>query len=418
MLMRKVLVANRGEIAARVIRTAKRLGLATVAVHSAADTGAYHLREADEAVAIGGSEAPHSYLNGEHILQAARASGADALHPGAGFLSEDADFAAAVRTAGLNFIGPPTAAMATMGNKTAARAAAQAANVPVLNRSEALSDAFQARVVAHRMGYPVLDNPTPAGSGLYLQNNLGPARHVEVQIAADQDGNMIHLGERECSIQRHCHKLLEEAPSPAVDDKLRARMTAAAVRLGRHVGFQSLGTVEMLVQGDAFYFFKMNTRLQIEHTVTEMVSGLDLVEWQLRIAMGERLPASQAEIVLDGHALQCRIRAEDPSKGFEPACGTITAFQLPRGDGVRNDVGIQAGDNVTPFYDPLLAKLIVHGASRAAAIARLRQALKHYRVEGVTTNLSMHRQIVAHAAFLRGELDTQFLSAHLGYPGA
>ncbi len=449
MLIRKVLIANRGEIAARLLRTAKRLGLATVAVYSEADAQAYYLAEADETVCIGPPEARQSYLKGADIIAAALHVGADAIHPGYGFLSEDAEFAAQVRAAGLNFVGPPTASIAIMGNKTTARKAAQEADVPVLPGSEALSDLAQARAAAAAVGYPVLLKPSAGGGGigmqqvgneaeldkhfvacqtraqrffgkgsLFLEKYLPRAHHIEVQIAADAYDHVVHLGERECSIQRRHQKVLEETPSPVVSAALRARMTAAAIRLARHVGYQSLGTVEMLLADDAFYFLEMNTRLQVEHTVTEMVTGLDLVEWQLRLAMDEPLPAVQADIENSGHALQCRICAENPAKRFLPAPGTITSFVPPTGPGVRNDVGVRSGDTVTAFYDPLIAKLIVHGSDRPAAVARLAAALDAYVVEGITTNLAMHRQIVGDPAFLQGNVSTHYLRDQLGMKGA
>ena len=440
----KILIANRGEIAARIIRTAKRLGIATVAVYSEADAAAFYLRDADERVLIGPPAARDSYLKIEQILLAARQTGADAVHPGYGFLSENADFAAACRANNLNFIGPPTEAIVAMGSKIAARQSAIAADVPVLPGTERLNDLHQAHAAASKLGYPLLLKPAGGGGGIgmqrintpadldkyftmaadkavrffgdgaiYLEKFLTPARHIEIQLAADSHGNVVHLGERECSLQRRHQKVMEETPSPAVQTSLRDAMTAAAIRLAKHVGYASLGTVEMLSDGSSFYFLEMNTRLQVEHTVTEMVTGLDLVEWQIHIAMGERLPAKQAEITFSGHAFECRICAENPDKNFLPSPGQITRFDLPSGPGVRNDVGVAAGDTVTPFYDPLIAKLIVHGADRTGALARLRAALGAYHVEGVTTNLAMHQRIVNEAAFIDGELSTHFLREKL-----
>jgi acetyl-CoA carboxylase biotin carboxylase subunit len=442
MLFRKVLVANRGEIAVRVMATAKRLGLATVAVYSEADAAALHVAEADEAVCIGPADARHSYLNAAAILAAVQQTGADALHPGYGFLSENAPFAAQVQARGCTFVGPPAKVIATMGVKTVARAAAVQAGVPVLPGSAALQSLPEAEAAATALGYPVLLKPAAGGGGMgmqrvdnaqdlakhfvacqtraghsfgdatvYLEKYLAQAHHIEVQVAADAHGNAVHLGERECSIQRRHQKVLEETPSPAVGPDLRRRITEAALRLVHHVGYQSLGTVEMLVENDSFYFLEMNTRLQVEHTVTEMVTGLDLVEWQFRIAMGEPLPAAQAEIVSAGHAVQCRICAENPQKRFMPSPGTLSRFAPPSGAGVRNDVGVRQGDKVTPYYDSLLAKLVVHGDDRPTALARLGHALAQYEVAGVCTNLALHQQIVADPAFIRGAATTQYLQA-------
>lgn len=436
----KLLIANRGEIAARIMRTAKRLGLGTVAVHSEADTRALHVRQADEAFHIGPASARDSYLKIEQVLLAARSTGANAVHPGYGFLSENASFAESCRQAGLIFVGPPTAAIAAMGSKVAARESARAADVPLLPGTGALADVEAAVRAADELGYPVLIKASAGGGGIgmqaaqnerelrqrfssvaegaarffsdatvYLEKMLIAPRHIEIQIAGDSKGNMVHLGERECSIQRRHQKVLEETPSPAVSPELRQRMTQAALRLAAHVNYSSLGTVEFLVAGNDFYFLEMNTRLQVEHTVTEMVTGLDLVEWQIRIALGEELPALQSAIAFSGHAFQCRISAENPDKGFLPSPGQITDFVLPHGPGVRNDAGVELGDYVTPYYDPMIAKLVVHGASRNAAIERLKEALGAYRIEGITTNLPLHQRIVHDAAFLKGDLSTAFL---------
>ena len=444
MLIRKLIIANRGEIAARVIRTAKHLGIATVAVHSEADARAFHLRDADERVSIGPAAARDSYLKIEQILAAAKQTGADAVHPGYGFLSENPDFAAACREVGLTFVGPPTEAIRAMGSKTAAREAAVDAGVPVLPGSAVVKDLPEALRLAATLGYPLLLKPTAGGGGIgmqkcrdekdlnrffeaasgaasrffgdggvYLERFLEQARHVEVQIAADHHGHVVHLGERECSIQRRHQKVMEETPSPGITPALRSAITDAAVRLAKHVNYASLGTVEMLTDGAAFYFLEMNTRLQVEHTITEMVTGLDLVEWQIRIAMGEALPTTQAGIQFRGHAFECRICAENPDKSFMPSPGQITCFEVPVGPGVRNDVGVAEGDYVTPYYDPMVAKLIVHAPTRAAAVERLAVALQDYRVEGIATNLRMHQAIVAHAAFRAGELSTHFLRERL-----
>ena len=447
-MIQKVVIANRGEIASRVIRTAKRLGIRTVAVHSEADARAVHVGEADERVPIGPAAARDSYLKVEQILEAAQKTGADAVHPGYGFLSESAEFAKACRDAGLTFIGPPIEAIAAMASKVASRAVAERANVPVIPGTAELASADEAVAAAERVGFPVLLKPSGGGGGIgmstaqsadeivkhfqgvreraqrffgdgavYLEKLLAQPRHVEVQVAGDAHGHLVHLGERECSIQRRHQKVVEETPSPAVDEELRERLVQAALRLARAVGYSSLGTVEMLVEGRELYFLEMNTRLQVEHTVTEMVTGLDLVEWQFRVAMGEELPARQDDIRFCGHAIQCRIYAEDPDRGFFPSPGRITRFLVPRAAGVRNDVGVVQGDFVTPYYDPLIAKLVVHGPDRDGAIARLREALAAYQIEGLATNLAMHRRIVADEAFVRGELSTHFLRARLGLKG-
>ena len=444
-MIRKLLIANRGEIAARIIRTAKRLGLATVAVYSEADSHALHVHEADEAVCLGPPPAKQSYLNVEAILQAALETRACALHPGYGFLSENADFAAACAAKGLLFVGPPVEAIRTMGNKVAARAAAMAADVPILPGSERLENDEHAVAEANRLGYPVLLKPAGGGGGigmqrvdnaeqmvkhfnsardkaarffgegaLYIEKLVLQPRHIEVQIAADTHGHVVHMQERECSIQRRHQKVIEETPSPAVTPQMRAAITGAAMRLAKQVKYASLGTVEMVLDGEQCYFLEMNTRLQVEHTVTEMVTGLDLVEWQIRIAMGERLPALQSGIEFQGHAIQCRICAENPDKGFLPSPGTITELQLPGGPGVRNDVGVRVGDAITPFYDSMFAKLIVHGASRAVAVDRMSEALATYQVAGVVTNCAMHQRIMENAVYRAGALSTHFLKEQLG----
>lgn len=441
----KMLIANRGEIAVRLIRTAERLGIQTVAVCSEADAHALHVREADAHVVIGPAAARDSYLNIDSLLAAAKQSGVDAVHPGYGFLSESVAFAAACRAQGLTFVGPPTACIAAMGSKIAARAAAVRAGVPILPGTAALADLDAACRAAQDMGYPVLLKAAGGGGGIgmqqvaneaelvthfaalqdkatrffaqgaiYLEKLLPRPRHVEVQIAGDDYGNLVHLGERECSIQRRHQKVLEESPSPAVSPALRQRLTDAALNLARQVGYSSLGTVEMLLDGDDFYFLEMNTRLQVEHTVTEMVTGLDLVEWQIRIALGEALPVDQQGIAFAGHAFQCRICAENPDKGFLPAPGRITELILPEGAGVRHDVGVVSGDLVTPFYDSMIAKLVVHGVDRQRALEQLRVALAVYRIDGITTNLGLHKRIAADAAFVAGDLSTQFLKERFG----
>lgn len=444
-MIRKLLIANRGEIASRVIRTAKRMGIRTVAVHSEADARALHVGEADEHVDIGPAAARDSYLKIEQILRAAQKTNADAVHPGYGFLSENADFAKACRTNGLVFVGPQASAIEAMASKVAARQTAKLAGVPLLPGTEALSDLEQAQSEAVRLGFPLLLKASGGGGGIgmqiikdandltkhfqstqdkaqrffndaavYLEKLLEKPRHIEIQIAGDEHGNIVHLGERECSIQRRHQKVIEETPSPGVSPDMREKMAAAALSLAHAVKYSSLGTVEMLVSGEEFYFLEMNTRLQVEHTVTEMVTGLDLVEWQLRVAMGESLPARQQDIRFHGHAFQCRIYAENPAKGFLPSPGQVTRFLVPDGPGVRNDVGVVQGDFVTPYYDPMIAKLIVHGPTRDEAVERLAAALADYQVEGLATNIEMHRQVVAHPVFKQGHLSTDFLKTQLG----
>jgi acetyl-CoA carboxylase biotin carboxylase subunit len=444
-MIEKVLIANRGEIAARIIRTARQLGIGTVAVHSDVEASALHATEADERVAIGPAAAIDSYLKVEQILAAAERSGADAVHPGYGCLSESVDLATACRQAGLCFIGPPLAAIETLASKVEARRAAAAAGLTVVPGSEELEDLAAARAAARDLGYPVLLKPVVGGGGiglrrvdherdlevafarerrlaagmlgdetLYLEKALERPRHVEVQVAGDNHGNLVHLGERECSIQRRYQKLVAETPSPAVDSGLRRELTEAALAMARAISFSSLGTVEMLLTSDGFHFLEMSSRLQVEHTVTEMVTGLDLVEWQIHIALGEPLPATQEKIEFDGHAIECRIYAEDPERGFEPSPGHIARFVVPVGPGVRNDVGVRDGDLVTPHYDPMLAKLVVRGGDRNAAIWTLSEALNSYQVDGVATNLNMHRRVVLDDAFVAGAVHTGFLGERLG----
>ena len=445
-MIRKLIVANRGEVASRVIRTARRLGIWTIAVHSEADVRALHVTEADEGVPIGPAAARDSYLKIEHILSAAERTGADAIHPGYGFLSESAEFARRCREAGLLFVGPPTDAIEAMGSKVAARRTAEAAGVPLIPGTGPLASFSEAEAAATDLGYPVVLKASAGGGGIgmqrvnnakqlgkhfdaardkseryfgnstvYLEKWLEQPRHVEVQIAADAGGRAIHLGERDCSVQRRNQKVIEETPSPIIDAALRAEMTEAATGLAQQVGYSSLGTVEMLVSKGRFYFLEMNTRLQVEHTVTEMVTGLDLVEWQLRLAMDEDLPAQRSDVQFNGHSIQCRIYAEQPDKGFLPSPGQITRFEVPQGEWIRNDVGVRDGDYVSPYYDPLIAKLVVHGPDRPAALERMRAALEDYRVEGVTTNLPLLRQVLGDEAFASGVYDTGFLRERLGY---
>jgi len=448
--IRKVLVANRGEIAVRIIRTLRDMGIGSVAVYSEADRGALHVRLADEAREIGAPPPSESYLRIDRIIDAARAAGADAIHPGYGFLAENAEFAAACEAAGLAFIGPPPEAIRAMGEKTAARERMRAAGVPVIPGSDGtVADLDAAAAAARAIGFPILVKAAHGGGGRGMrvarsEADLAPAfrqttseaasafgrgevfverwierpRHVEVQVLADAHGAVVHLGERECSIQRRHQKLVEESPSVAVSPALREEMGRAAVRAAAAVGYRSAGTVEFLLDaGGTFYFLEMNTRLQVEHPVTEMVTGLDLVREQVRIAEGAPLGFRQEEIAARGWAIECRVTAEDPERAFAPSAGTIRALRLPEGPGVRNDMGVAEGSVVPVFYDSLLAKLVVWGATRDEAIARLRRALGEYVLVGVPTSLPFHRFVVEDEAFRAGDLSTAFVEERFAHGG-
>jgi acetyl-CoA carboxylase biotin carboxylase subunit len=442
--IRKVLVANRGEIAVRIIRTCQEMGIATVAVYSDADRGALHVRCADEAVHLGGSPARESYLSVERLLDAAKKTGADALHPGYGFLSEKPELARAVEAAGLIFVGPTPEAMQAMGEKTSARARMQAAGVPVVPGSDGpLAGEAEALACAERLGWPVMVKAASGGGGrgmrrvekaeelpaawaaagrearaafgderLYLEKALSRPRHVEVQIFCDQHGGAIHLGERECSVQRRHQKVVEESPSPLLDPPLRAAMCQVALTAARAVGYRGAGTVEFLVdEARRFWFLEMNTRLQVEHPVTELVTGLDLVRLQLEVAAGGALPR-QDEVVHRGHAVEARICAEDPARGFLPSPGKITYLRVPGGPGVRDDGGVYGGFVVTPHYDPLLSKLCAWAPTREQAIARLSRALRDYVVHGIATNVGWLGAVLEHPAFRAGDYDTGFCATH------
>ena len=442
----KVLIANRGEIALRVIRACRELGVGTVAVYSDADALAPHVREADQAVHIGAAPSAESYLRGERIIEAAQQTKAEAIHPGYGFLSEREWFARAVRDAGLVFVGPPPEAIAAMGNKTAARQLATSAGVPIVPGTQsALRDVAEAGAVAASLGYPVLVKAAAGGGGkgmrvvhreaelasaleaarrealnafgddaLYIEKYIAGPRHVEVQILADQHGTVLSLGERECSIQRRHQKMIEEAPSVAVSPELRRRMGETAVAAARAAGYVNAGTCEFLLDANGqFYFLEMNTRLQVEHPVTELVTGIDLVQWQLRIAAGERLPFTQESIEPTGWAIECRITSEDPANGFLPSTGRIGYLRLPGGPGVRWDGGIGVGSDISLYYDPMLAKLIVWGPSRDEAIARMHRALLELTIEGVATSRDFHLRVMEDAEFRRGEIEIQWLERRL-----
>jgi acetyl-CoA carboxylase, biotin carboxylase subunit len=445
-MFRKILIANRGEIAVRVIRACQEMGIAAVAVYSDVDRASLHVRKADEAYPIGAAAAKESYLNIEKILDVARRSGADAIHPGYGFLSENARFARSCADARVKFIGPTAAAMDAMGSKTKARQAMERAGIPfVPGTSRGLESFEQAEQVAARIGYPVMLKAAAGGGGkgmrlvhapqdlksalegarseaersfgdseVYIEKAIINPRHIEMQILADEHGNTVYLGERECSLQRRHQKVVEEAPSPIVDADMRRRMGKVAVRVAQAAGYTNAGTVEFLVdQQKNFYFLEMNTRLQVEHPVTELITGLDLVHLQIRIAAGERLPFTQNDVQIRGHAIECRVYAEDPDNNYFPSPGKITLLLQPSGPGIRRDSGMYEGWTVPMDYDPLLAKLIGYGTDRDQVISRLTRALNEYFVGGIKTNLSLFRRILRHPDFLVAKMDTGFLDRML-----
>ncbi|MGH7049914.1 MAG: biotin carboxylase N-terminal domain-containing protein [Acetobacteraceae bacterium] len=450
-MFRKILIANRGEIACRIMATCERLGIASVAVYSAADQHARHVDLADEAWPIGPPPAAESYLAIDTILEVARRAGAEAIHPGYGFLAENADFAARSAAAGRVFIGPPPQAIRAMGSKSAAKTIMQRSGVPLVpgyhDEAQDLATLSQA---ANRIGYPVLVKASGGGGGkgmrvvareadleaalegakrealaafgddrLLLEKYLAQARHIEIQIFADTHGNFVSLFERDCSIQRRYQKVIEEAPAPGMAPARRRRMGEAAIAAARAVGYVGAGTVEFIAEGDDFYFMEMNTRLQVEHPVTEMITGQDLVEWQLRVAAGEALPLGADRLAIHGHAIEARVYAEDPVRDFLPSIGTLIHLRQPPGNApgagaghVRVDTGVRQGDEITPWYDPMIAKLIVWGEDRNAALRRLAGALTRYEIVGVATNLDLLRAITDDAAYARGEFDTGFIARH------
>ena len=439
-MLEKVLIANRGEIALRVIRACQELEIPAVAVYSDADEEALHVRHADEAVRIGPPPAGKSYLSVEALIEAAKETGAEAIHPGYGFLAENASFAAACRDAGLKFVGPSPEAIEKMGNKSAARRIALKADVPVVPGSEESASGDEAVETAEEIGYPVMVKAAAGGGGrgirvaeneeelrkavrvarqeaekafgdgsLYLEKLLVGPRHVEVQVMGDHEGNVIHLYERECSMQRRRQKILEEAPSPGISPEVREGMTEAAVRLAREVRYTSAGTVEFLVEGDEFYFIEMNTRIQVEHPVTETLTGVDLVKEQLRVAGGDPLSLNQEDVPFEGHAIEFRINAEDPEKDFMPSPGEISFLDVPGGPGVRVDSAIYQGYKIPPFYDSLVGKLIVWALTREEAINRARRALREYRLEGIKTTIPLHMRLLEEDAFRSGEYHTGYL---------
>lgn len=442
--LRKVLVANRGEIAVRIIRACRELGIASVAVYSEADRLSPHVLAADEAWCIGPAPSAESYLKADTLLDVARRTGCDAVHPGYGFLAEREFFARAVEEAGLVFIGPSADAIAAMGDKTEARRRMMDAGVPVVpGIAEPLADAPAAARTAREFGYPVLLKAAAGGGGkgmrvvhaademerafsaaasealaafgdgsVYLEKYLDRPRHIEIQVLADGHGNVVHLGERDCSVQRRHQKMIEEAPSPALTPQLRRAMGETAVNAARAVGYRNAGTIEFLYQAGEFYFLEMNTRIQVEHPVTELVTGVDLVQWQLRIAGGEKFPLEQSEIGIAGHAIECRITSEDPDNGFLPSTGRVTQLQLPSGPGVRWDGGIAEGVDVSLYYDPLLGKLIVHAPTREAALDRMARALAELRISGVETSAPFHRRVMMEPDFRSGDITIRYLDEH------
>jgi 3-methylcrotonyl-CoA carboxylase alpha subunit len=443
-VFQKILIANRGEIACRIARTARRMGVRTVAVYSEADRDALHVAMADEAVPIGPAPARESYLVAERLIDAARATGAQAIHPGYGFLSENAEFAEACAAMGLVFIGPPPAAIRAMGDKAAAKALMEKAGVPVVPgyHGEEQSEARLAKEAA-RIGYPVLIKPSAGGGGkgmrivtepealgaalagakreamaafgddrVLVERYLTKPRHIEVQVFCDRAGRLAHLFERDCSIQRRHQKVIEEAPAPGLSDGQRRRMGEVAISVAHAIGYVGAGTVEFIVGDDAFYFMEMNTRLQVEHPVTEAITGLDLVEWQLRVAAGEPLPLAQDQIRCRGHAIEARLYAEDPERNFLPSTGRLATLAPPAEAGVRIDTGVRAGDAVSVHYDPLIAKLVVWGEDRETAVRRLGNALADYRVGGLVTNREFLYRVATHPAYRDGEIDTGFIERH------
>ena len=442
-MFNKVLIANRGEIAVRIIRACRELGLETVAVFSEADRNALHVRYADEAYLLGPAPSRESYLRADKILDVAKKAGADAIHPGYGFLAEREDFAAKCADMGITFIGPKPSSIAAMGDKGKARATVIKAGIPVVPGTEDVGNMTDDDLlnIAPTIGFPLLIKATAGGGGkgmrevrsleemptllasarreaesafgdgnVYLEKLVEGARHIEFQIMADSHGNVIHLGERECSIQRRHQKLLEESPSPFLDDDLRKKMGNVAVKSAQAVDYVNAGTIEFLVDKDRnFYFLEMNTRLQVEHPITEMVTGVDIVAEQIRVARGRQLSYTQDQIQMKGHAIECRVNAEDPFNGFMPSTGRITHSILPTGPGVRVDTGVYLGFEITPFYDPMIAKLIVWGETRAQAILRMRRALEEYRIVGVRTNIPFHQTLMDSHRFMGGQFDTRFV---------
>ncbi|CAH0161916.1 Biotin carboxylase [Peribacillus sp. Bi96] len=444
-MIRKILIANRGEIASRIIRTCKKLGILTVAVHSDADSDSPFVGLADEAYLLGGPRVQESYLNVEKILEIAKEAGVEAIHPGYGFLSENANFARSCEEAGLIFIGPKPEVIQQMGNKVEARKKMEQAGLPLVpGFSRPLIDSAEAAAVAEKIGYPVMLKAAAGGGGIgmqaatneeelskafegnqkraqlffgngdmFIEKLIEKPRHIEIQVLADSFGNTVYLWERECSVQRRHQKVVEEAPSSFLDEETRNKMGLAAIKAVKSIGYSNAGTLEFLVDADKnFYFLEMNTRLQVEHPVTEEITGFDLVEQQIKIASGNKLEFTQAEINRDGHSIEVRIYAEDP-KTFYPAPGKITSMKLPEGDGIRHELAVHGTSVVSHFYDPMIAKLVVSGDSREKAIERLREALDNYIIEGIKTNIPLLKEIISHEAFSQGDTTTDFIDKYI-----
>lgn len=443
--MQKILVANRGEIALRIMRSIRKMGIKSVAVFSEVDRSAPHVLFADEAVCIGAAPSSQSYLNGDKIIAVAKELGADGIHPGYGFLSENADFARKVEEAGINFIGPGPEAMRIMGSKLAAKESVKKYNVPMVPGSDkAIEDIANAKEMANTIGYPILIKASAGGGGkgmrvvenenelseqmqravsearssfgdgaVFIEKYVNSPRHIEIQVLADKHGNVVHLFERECSIQRRHQKVVEESPSSILTPELRKKMGDAAVMVARSCNYTSTGTVEFLVDDQLnFYFLEMNTRLQVEHPVTEMITGIDLVEEQIKIARGESLSFTQDDITINGHALELRVYAEDPLNDFLPSIGTLTKYLKPNGDGIRVDDGYTEGMAIPVYYDPMIAKLVIHAKDRNEAIQKMKAAIKEYKIEGIATTLPFGNFVFEHPAFVSGKFDTHFVKKY------
>lgn len=444
--MNKILIANRGEIAVRIIRACKEMNIKTVAVYSEADKDALHTRLADEAICIGPAPSNRSYLNVKNIIEAAYITRADSIHPGFGFLSENSQFASICRESKIKFIGPSSEVIELLGNKSNSKAMMKKAGVPVIPGSDgSVKDIDQALKIAEKIGYPIMLKASAGGGGkgiriinnfeeleasfnlvkqeaknsfnddeIYIEKYIKNPRHVEIQILADEHGNVVHLGERDCSIQRKHQKIIEETPSTAIDDKLRNKMGESAVRAAKAAGYTSCGTVEFLVDSDKnYYFMEMNTRIQVEHPITEMRTGIDIVKEQIKIAAGEKLKFKQKDIIFKGHSIECRINAENPSKNFIPCPGKITGLNLPGGNGVRVDSAIYDGYTIPPYYDSMIAKIIVFGNTRNEAIAKMKRALEELVIDGIETNRDFLFDIIRNPDFIRGNFDTSFIDKNM-----
>lgn len=445
-MLRKILIANRGEIAVRIIRACKEMGIETVAIYSTADNRGLHVDLADEAICVGPTKIQDSYLNINNILSAAISTGCDAIHPGFGFLSENSTFASLVEELGLKFIGPKGSIIDNMGNKSKAREMMIAANVPVVPGSDGLIESIeQGKRVAKEIGYPVLVKASAGGGGrgmrvinsedefedlfqtakleakmsfgddsMYMEKFIENPRHIEFQILADQFGNVVHLYDRDCSVQRRNQKVIEEAPSPVLDELTRQKMGEIAVLAAKTVGYENAGTIEFLLdKHQNFYFIEMNTRIQVEHPITEMITGIDLIKEQIKIASNLPLSFTQEDIKINGHAMECRINAENPSLNFKPSPGTVETFNIPSGFGVRVDTSVYQGYTIPPFYDSMVGKLIVHGANRCEAIAKMKRSLEELVVDGIDTNIDFQYAIMEHKNFIDNQYDTSFIQKHM-----